>query len=125
MRRRKIPERDTVRAAFHDAHGIHQRAAKALGVPRTTLQSWLSGPLRELRAFVDELRAKHAPRGPGRPWTVEETRTRAAVARAWKQSGYRLAVAARTLDLPRTSVRHLLHRYRLPNLPAPGRQPRE
>jgi transcriptional regulator with GAF, ATPase, and Fis domain len=121
MRKRKMPTRGEVRAALEVAHGIQDRAARKLGVPRTTLQKWLSGPLSDLRVRIDELRAKYAPQGPGRPWTVDGARTRAAVARAWKESGYRLAVAARSLDLPRTSLRHLLHRYRLPNLPASGR----
>ena len=44
---------------------------------------------------------------------------------AWNHlTQYRLTAAARTLELPRTSVRHLLHRYGLPNLPASGRRGR-
>ena len=120
-RRSKTPAREKVRAALEAAHGIQDRAARALGVPRTSLQKWLSGPLSDLKTYMDELRAKYAPQGPGRPWTVDGARTRAEVARAWKASGYRLTEAARSLGLPRTSLRHLLHRYGLPNLPAPGR----
>jgi transcriptional regulator with GAF, ATPase, and Fis domain len=117
-------EREQVRQALEAAHGIQDRAARALGIPRTTLQKWLAGPLQDLRETIRELREQYAPTGQGRPWTVEGPRTRAAVARAWKESGYRLTAAARTLELPRTSVRHLLHRYGLPNLPASGRRGR-
>jgi hypothetical protein len=114
-----------VRAALEAAHGIETRAAAVLGVPRTMLQKWLSGPYADMRSLIDELRTKYAPDGPGRPWTIDGTRTREAVARAWKASGYRLTKAARLLDLPRTSLRHLLHRYGLPNLPASGRKPQK
>jgi transcriptional regulator with GAF, ATPase, and Fis domain len=122
-RRAEIPERDKVRAALQEAHGIQDRAAKALGVPRSTLQKWLTGPFQDLKADLDGLREAYAPDGRGRPWTMDGARTRAAVERAWIKSGYRLTTAARLLGLPRTSVRHLLHRYALPNLPAPGRKP--
>ncbi|MCU1282689.1 MAG: hypothetical protein JWM53_6235 [bacterium] len=115
-------DRDAIRAALKEARGIQMRAAKALGIPRSTLQKWLStGPLRDLRQYVVELRKQHAPDGQGRPWKTARNRTRAAVARAWKASGYRLDPAARALGIPRTSLRHLLHRYQLPNLPAHGR----
>jgi hypothetical protein len=94
-----------------------------LGVPRSTLQMWLSpkGPLHSLRPYVERLRRHHAPRAQGRPWKAAQNRTRAAVARAWKQSAYRLVPAARLLGIPRTSLRHLVHRFRLPNVPARGR----
>jgi transcriptional regulator with GAF, ATPase, and Fis domain len=119
--RRGVLKRQQIRAALSRAHGIVDRAARALGVPRTTLQNWLAGSMADLQAFAAALRAKYAPEGPGRPWTVDGMRTRVAVARAWKASGYRLAVAARILDVPRTSLRHLVHRYELPHLPASGR----
>jgi len=121
-RKARVPAREEVVAALQAAHGIQSRAATALGVPRTTLQRWLSGPLQDLEASIDQLRSDHAPDGPGRPWTTEGTRSREAVASAWRASGYRLTTAARMLELPRTSLRHLLHRYQLPNLPAPGRK---
>lgn len=120
-KKKTLLARKKVRVALEAAHGIVDRAARELGIPRTTLQSWLAGPLSDLEGYVGELRARYAPDGPGRPWTVDDGRTRTAVARAWRASGYRLAVAARELELPRTSLRHLLHRYRLPNLPASGR----
>jgi len=115
--------RAKVRAALEAAHGIQDRAARALGVPRTTLQRWLSGPYSDMRTLIENLRGRYAPDGPGRPWTIDGERTRAAVARAWNASGYRLTAAARLLDLPRSSLRHLLHRYGLPKLPASGRKP--
>ena len=124
VKKRAAPQRKQIRAALTQAHGIVDRAARALGVPRTTLQNWLAGSLSDLQRFAAALRAKYAPDGPGRPWTVDGTRSRGAVARAWKASGYRLAVAARILDVPRTSLRHLVHRYELPNLPAAGRSSR-
>jgi transcriptional regulator with GAF, ATPase, and Fis domain len=118
-----MEDRATVRAALKEARGIQLRAATALGIPRSTLQKWLSpkGPLRRLRPYVERLRQQHAPRGQGRPWKAAQNRTRAAVARAWKKSGYRLEPAARLLGIPRTSLRHLVHRFRLPNAPARGR----
>lgn len=116
------PERERVRAALEAAHGIQEHAAAALGVSRTTLQTWLTrGPLTELREYARQLRVDYAPEAQGRPWTVDEARDRRAVEQAWIASGYRLAVAARLLGVPRSSLRHLLHRYELPNLPAPGR----
>ena len=122
MRSVTIPDRATMRAALEAANGIETRAAKHLGVPRTTLQKWLASErLRGLKRHAAKLRARFAPRAQGRPWTVDGKRTRGAVARAWKSSGYKLTAAARKLGLPRTSLRHLLHRYGLPNLPAPGR----
>jgi transcriptional regulator with GAF, ATPase, and Fis domain len=124
-RRSNVPPAETVRAALEAANGIQDRAARALGVPRTTLQKWLAGPLSDLRSYVDEIRARYAPDGRGRPWITDGARSREEVARAWEQSGYRLSVAARLLELPRTSLRHLLHRYGMPNLPAPGRHPRK
>jgi transcriptional regulator with GAF, ATPase, and Fis domain len=116
-------DRKKIRAALKAAHGVQSRAAKTLGVPRTTLQKWLTaGPLRHWRRYVDNLRRGHAPRAHGRPWKASRNRTRAAVARAWKAASHRLDPAARLLGIPRTSLRHLLHRYQLPNLPAPGRK---
>ena len=116
-------ERKIIRAALRRAHGIQERAAKALGIPRSTLQKWLaSDTLKGLREYSLELRADHAPTKQGRPWKSTKSRTRAAVARAWKSSGYKLSAAARLLEIPRTSLRHLLYRYRLPNLPANGRR---
>ena len=84
--------RDAVRAALEAAHGIQDRAANALGVPRTTLQNWLSptGPLSDLRELAAKLRADSAPRAQGRPWTTDDNRTRTAVASAWEASDYRL-----------------------------------
>jgi DNA-binding NtrC family response regulator len=118
--------RDAVRAALEAAHGIQERTAKVLGVPRTTLQNWLSptGPFSDLREFAAKVRADAAPRTQGRPWTTDDNRTRTAVASAWEASGYRLSAAARQLGIPRTSLRYLLHRYELPNLPAHGRAPK-
>jgi DNA-binding protein Fis len=108
--------------ALEAAHGIQDRAAAVLGIPRSTLQKWLSqGPLAESWDYVRELRAQYAPRGRGRPWVLDDSRERSVVEEAWKASGFRLALAARMLDVPRTSLRHLLHRYGLPNLPASGR----
>ncbi len=116
--------RKRVRAALRRANGIQERAARALGIPRSTLQEWLtSGPLHDLGDYARRLRADYAPPNQGRPWMATKNRTRAVVARAWKASGHRLATAARLLEIPRTSLRHLLHRYRLPNLPAGGRTP--
>jgi DNA-binding protein Fis len=116
-------DRKTIRAALEAAHGIQTRAAAALGVPRTTLQKWLtSGPLRSWSRYLAKLRRGHAPRAHGRPWKGSRNRSRAAVARAWKAAGHRLDPAARLLGIPRTSLRHLLHRYQLPNLPAHGRK---
>jgi transcriptional regulator of acetoin/glycerol metabolism len=122
MRRADI-DRNAIKSALAAAHGIQQSAAEALGIPRSTLQKWLSGPLRDLRQYVTELREEHAPPGQGRPWKLARNRTRSAVARAWAASGYRLSIAARRLGIPRTSLRHLLYRYDLPNLPAIGRTP--
>jgi transcriptional regulator with GAF, ATPase, and Fis domain len=114
--------RETIVAALKASHGIQDRAAAALGIPRSTLQKGVSGPLRDLRPLIAELRRRHAPMRQGRPWKAARNRTRSAVARAWRASGYRLTVAARLLSIPRTSLRHLVHRYQLANLPAPGRK---
>jgi len=78
-RKPKILSRKKVRAALEAAHGIRDRAARVLKIPRTTLQAWLSGPLRDLEAYIDELRAQYAPDGRGRPWVVDDARTRDAV----------------------------------------------
>jgi len=120
-----VPDLERVRVALEAAHGIQEHAAAALGIPRSTLQAWLRrGPLAELQQYARYLRAQYAPSAQGRPWNVDGARTRDAVERAWVASGYRLATAARLLDLPRTSLRHLVHRYNLPNLPASGRRAR-
>jgi transcriptional regulator with GAF, ATPase, and Fis domain len=123
MSRKAItPDYEKVREALEAAHGIQSRAAEILGVARTSLQSWLRMAAYEgLDEYSRELRRQYAPPTFGRPWHLDGARSREAVERAWNESGYRLNVAARMLDLPRNSLRHLLHRYQLPNLPASGR----
>jgi DNA-binding protein Fis len=121
-RKARIPDLETIRIALRAGDGIQTRAANVLGVPRTTLQKWLERPeLQELVTYAAKLRTDLAPPEQGRPFTMDASRTRAKVARAWRASGYRLTKAARALGIPRTSLRHLLYRYDLPNLPAPGR----
>jgi DNA-binding NtrC family response regulator len=123
-RRPTLPDMATVRAALEAEHGIQGRAAERLGIPRSTLQAWLTrGPLAELQSYARQLRSQYAPQAQGRPWTMDGQRSREVVAQAWQASGYRLAPAAAALGIPRSSLRHLLHRYELPNLPASGREP--
>jgi DNA-binding NtrC family response regulator len=115
-------DRKAIRAALEAARGITSRAAEELGIPRTTLQKWLLGPLRGWRDYFAKLKKAHAPQAQGRPWKESRNRSRQAVARAWRAAGYQLSGAARLLNIPRTSLRHLLYRYKLPNLPANGRK---
>ena len=122
MTERKYPTETEIRQALADANGIIVRATAILGVPRSTFQGWLASPkFAGLAQYAAELRAAHAPPHQGRPFLIGDNRTRESVSRAWEESGYELTRCARALGLPRSSLRHLLHRYALPNLPASGR----
>jgi transcriptional regulator of acetoin/glycerol metabolism len=119
---RKLPTEAEIRQALTDANGIIVRATAILGVPRSTFQGWLVSPkYAELAQYAAQLRSAHAPPHQGRPFLGGDNRTREAVSNAWEASGYELTRCARNLGLPRSSLRHLLHRYSLPNLPASGR----
>jgi transcriptional regulator with GAF, ATPase, and Fis domain len=121
-RRRRMPNEAAIRRALEATHGVLDHAARRLHVPRSTFQQWLSRPeSAALAQLAAELRRAYAPPHQGRPFVVAENRSREAVARAWEASGFCLAVAARSLELPRTSLRHLLHRYGLPHRPSEGR----
>ncbi|MDB4967030.1 MAG: hypothetical protein JWN44_2719 [Myxococcales bacterium] len=122
MTERKYPSEEAIRQALVDANGIIVRATALLGVPRSTFQGWLVSPkFAELAQYAAQLRASHAPPHQGRPFLAGDNRSKEAVSRAWEESGYELTRCARALGLPRSSLRHLLHRYTLPNLPASGR----
>jgi len=122
MLNNKRPSELSIREALDKTNGILDHAARLLGVPRSTFQGWLASPaLAELAQHAAQLRAAHAPPHQGRPYLSGENRTREAVSRAWEEANYELSRAARALGLPRSSMRHLLHRYSLPNLPASGR----
>ncbi|MDB4964613.1 MAG: hypothetical protein JWN44_302 [Myxococcales bacterium] len=118
---RRLTEHD-IRRAVEETHGILEHAARLLEIPRSTLQGWFTtAAFEELSAYASQLRAAYAPPHQGRPFANGDNRTREVVARAWEESGYVLSACAKALGLPRSSVRHLVHRYRLPKLPARGR----
>jgi transcriptional regulator of acetoin/glycerol metabolism len=119
---RARPSEAAIRDALREAHGIYVHAARRLGIPRSTFHGWMtSRDFAPLSHYASALRSDCAPPHQGRPFAAGDNRSRQAVAAAWEKSGHTLSVCARALGLPRSSVRHLLHRYRLPNLPASGR----
>jgi transcriptional regulator with GAF, ATPase, and Fis domain len=122
MSDRPRPSEQVIRDALTRSHGIYDHAARRLGIPRSTFQGWMvSAAFEALSQYASELRGEHAPPHQGRPFARGDNRSRQAVAAAWEKSGHTLSACARALGLPRSSVRHLLYRYRLPNLPASGR----
>ena len=95
------------------AEGNLKTAADLLDMPKSTLSTTLQ---RKHPALLDYARRLRARRGNerGRPRLRSPAHDKKSVGSAWRKSKHCLAVAARELGIPASTLRDLLVRYDLP-----------
>lgn len=108
-------ERVKLKEAIVRENGNLKRAAETLGIPHSTLTSKLDRHHPDLQERARRLRAKKGNEsGRGRPRLQDKERSKKAVERALRKSGYCYAEAARILKIPASTVQMLVQRYDLP-----------
>jgi len=105
-------EAQRIDAALTQANGNLRIAAEALGIPKSTLATILQRKHPVLLQKSRQLRA-HCGNERGRPRSDNASHDMDAVLAAWSKSGEILAVAARDLKIPASTLRDLLVRYKI------------
>ena len=106
-------EAAAIKVALIENNGSILITAKALGMPAATLSYKLekNPALKAKAAALREKASGHS--GSGRPRKTDENRTKKSVRAAWVRNGYSYAAAGRDLNLPASTVRLLIDRYKL------------
>jgi transcriptional regulator with GAF, ATPase, and Fis domain len=95
------------------AEGNLKVAAGLLDMPKSTLSTTLQRKHPTLLAYARRLRARKGNER-GRPRAVNPAHDKKTVGTAWRKAKQVLAVAARDLGIPASTLRDLLIRYDLP-----------
>lgn len=101
--------------------GNLKSASEILGMPKSTFSTALRRKHPKLLDYARSLRARQGNER-GRPRNTDPAHNKKSVGTAWRRSKHCIAVAARDLSIPASTLRDLLIRYDLPVKKKGGKQ---